>query len=704
MPHGLPERRRPWRDARGAAALLAVGALFAAPGSAAPQAPAAGLAPAAPPAGLLWPIERNPREIVSAFGEYRYDHLHAGLDLSTGGAVGLPVRALGDGEVYRLKVEWRGYGRALYLRLRDGRRVVYGHLDRYEDRGLGLETRVEHRRRESGNRFPGNIEIEPGVPVRRGQVVAYSGESGVGPPHLHVEIRDAQDRPIDPFAAGLPRPASGPPPAFEMLMLTAAAPETFFDGRLRSARLELRRRDGVFEAERPIAVSGPFDAAVSAWDPSGGGRAGVGFLEASIDGTPVYRFDPQRFGFEQGPMAGLLFDHRDSRLGPARYAYRLGRLPGNALASDPRGETAAGTGAAGSFALPPGEHRLEIRARSSSGGWSRAVATLRSEVTARDAAATTAASAAPAAATGPSPAPMQVEVLPRFLDLRTGDGEAAAAGFGSLSAGPAHEGMPAWRRLPGGSFAAGLSWADLPLLGTGGAARLLEAAGAASIDVVDRASGIRRDGDGYFVDLPAGARFFTGPLVVRVTGAAAVPPGLVALSPAVALLPEGESLDAAGQVGFRLEAGTPPEKTGVFRFDAGNGRWGYEGDRLESGAIVQTFRRYGRFALLRDDAPPVVSDVEPAAGRSAGTRPSFSARAGDAGKGIDWDGVRFELDGRTLLSEFDPDRGLSKVVESVTLTPGMHRLVVTATDRAGNSAAPILREFTVGASRSRPAR
>src|SRR6185436_11823207 len=191
---------------RGRPAPLVTAALAMALGGVLPPAPHAAAA-AAPRGELLWPLERTPREIVSAFGEYRYDHLHAGLDLSTGGAVGLPVRALGDGEVYRLKVEWRGYGRALYLRLRDGRRVVYGHLDRYDERSLHLETRVERRRKESGNRFPGNIELEPGVPVRRGQIVAYSGESGVGPPHLHVEIRDAQDRPIDPFGAGLPRPS-----------------------------------------------------------------------------------------------------------------------------------------------------------------------------------------------------------------------------------------------------------------------------------------------------------------------------------------------------------------------------------------------------------------------------------------------------------------------------------------------------------------
>ena len=44
---------------------------------------------------------------------------------------------------------------------------------------------------------------------------------------------------------------------------------------------------------------------------------------------------------------------------------------------------------------------------------------------------------------------------------------------------------------------------------------MLRVLGADSLDIVTRAAGIRRKGDGYFVDLPPGARFDSGPLIVR---------------------------------------------------------------------------------------------------------------------------------------------------------------------------------------------
>src|SRR5262249_45752586 len=113
-------------------------------------------------ASYSWPLEKN-YGISATFGESRNDHFHAGIDLSTNGETGLPVHAISDGEVYRLKVRKRGYGRALYVRNDDGIITMFGHLESYSSE-LVLEQVYRKKKLEPGSRSPGDIFIKP--PVR----------------------------------------------------------------------------------------------------------------------------------------------------------------------------------------------------------------------------------------------------------------------------------------------------------------------------------------------------------------------------------------------------------------------------------------------------------------------------------------------------------------------------------------------------------
>ncbi len=334
-------------------------------------------APAAAPAGrrtLLWPLE-VPGILLSSFGEYRYDHLHAGIDISTSGTTGYKVLAADAGEIYRLKVEWRGYGRALYLRHPGGRTTVYGHLERYEDAALGLERLVARRQAEAGTRYPGDIYLDPPLRVRRGQVIAYSGESGVGLPHLHFEVREGDDQPLDPFAASLHPPPDSHPPVLESVTITAASTRTFIDGSLRERVYPMSRRGASYQSEEPIRINGPFLVSASAYDPAGPeGRSGIHSIETRIDGRPAYRLAWRAFRFDQYPQSGLVFDHRASHLAPATFTYRLYRLPGNDLAAANLSTVPASSADVVPWAFDPlpGAHTLEIIAGDEAGNISRA--------------------------------------------------------------------------------------------------------------------------------------------------------------------------------------------------------------------------------------------------------------------------------------------------------------------------------------------
>jgi hypothetical protein len=148
---------------------------------------------------LVWPTNAS-HLITSSFGEYRENHFHSGIDIKTWGQTGYKVFAVADGWVSRIKVSPYGYGRALYITLNDGRTVVYGHLQDYADPISDYVWNAQKNRGQySVELFPAKGEFS----VTAGQLVAYTGESGVGPPHLHFEIRNDQEEPLNPLTQGL---------------------------------------------------------------------------------------------------------------------------------------------------------------------------------------------------------------------------------------------------------------------------------------------------------------------------------------------------------------------------------------------------------------------------------------------------------------------------------------------------------------------
>ena len=261
---------------------------------------------------------------TASFGEFRAGHLHAGLDFSTRGEIGWPVRAAADGEIYRLKVEARGYGRALYLRHADGYETVYGHLLEF-DQGLGLERFVAAERARRKERFPGDLQIDPPIRVTRGQVIALSGERGGGLPHLHFELRYRGD-PVDPIRYGGIAPDGFGEVEPKSLRLVPRGPLRV-DGAWGAATLPLVGASGSYRLERAPAVEGEFDLEVEA-SVAGASRMGVTRLDLQCDGAPLYRLDLHRYSFAQYRQVGLVLDAASSRTSPARYVYRLRALPG----------------------------------------------------------------------------------------------------------------------------------------------------------------------------------------------------------------------------------------------------------------------------------------------------------------------------------------------------------------------------------------
>ncbi len=85
---------------------------------------------------------------------------HSGVDLAVGH--GTPVYAIYDGTVTRSSW-YSGYGKCVCIQHTNGYTSLYGHLSRFV--------------------------VHPGAKVRKGQLIAYSGATGMATgPHLHLEL------------------------------------------------------------------------------------------------------------------------------------------------------------------------------------------------------------------------------------------------------------------------------------------------------------------------------------------------------------------------------------------------------------------------------------------------------------------------------------------------------------------------------------
>ncbi|MEP7028993.1 MAG: M23 family metallopeptidase [Candidatus Eisenbacteria bacterium] len=241
-----------------------------------PLASGAWAAPLAAGGGYVAPLEAS-AGLTSGFGEFRNGHFHAGLDYSTDQVEGKPVRAILDGWVERVRASGVGYGRAIYLRLADGRTAVYGHLSRFAP---ALDAYVAARQ-ESAGVYEQDLYPQAGeIAFRRGDLIAWSGQSGAGPPHLHFELRQG-DVNLNPLLKGFALPDSVPP-------ALAAARLTHAEG-LRPAEVSVTAlHPGGAAVSAP--VRSPFTISLKTWDTASGrpNRLATWRLEAMLDGRPAF--------------------------------------------------------------------------------------------------------------------------------------------------------------------------------------------------------------------------------------------------------------------------------------------------------------------------------------------------------------------------------------------------------------------------------
>ncbi|MBI1807068.1 MAG: M23 family metallopeptidase [Ignavibacteria bacterium] len=254
-----------------------------------------------------WPTDASTK-VTSSFAEYRSTHFHGGIDISTNGQKGYKVFAVRDGYIYRIRITPTGYGKMLFVKHADGYVSTYAHLQTFSQE-INRVARAEQYRRET---YSIDLTLDSSiVPVRQGDVIAYTGDTGFGPPHLHFEIRDESLNPINPMLCTKFGARDDIPPRIRRVMISPLTYNSSVEnntGPRYFSRFPRSKR--VLTIPQTIRVHGQVGFAVEADDKSDGtaSRAGIHRMEFYLDDSLIYSMELNRVPAEESKQIDLHYD------------------------------------------------------------------------------------------------------------------------------------------------------------------------------------------------------------------------------------------------------------------------------------------------------------------------------------------------------------------------------------------------------------
>ncbi len=629
----------------------------------------------------LWPTDAS-RTVTAVFGDVRPRRYHAGLDIRTYGKNGYEIYAVESGYIQRVRAGSSGYGKAIYLKLQDGNTAVYAHL---EDFFPELNQAVIQLQTKNGRYRLDHYFKENEFRVQKGQVLGHTGDTGsLNGPHLHFEIRDANENPVNPLTTNLHIP-DGSYPIAKTLEILPLEPSARVTGTI-VPRLftPLKESDVSYRISQPVEVFGEIGLAVKISDKIDAQpfQYSIYRLTLDVDGIQVYSLAYNTYGWEEDP---LVYSERDFRLW---HHLRLGKFHHLYTVPASKGLSFVSPDSDGRLNLSPGDHQILIRAADINGNEISLSATL------------TVLAALPEALqmssplSGPAPE----------VSLKTEQLEQGIIFTFTLGAqGP----PPPVMRLNGKEYAlfAGLeektAQAILPAsvlrnensvlpvwLGgkqITGQEFLLKGALAIPGTPFDLTVGpLSLNGDG---------ETFYDTVFVQIEAAdvkdTAAKPHPFKRGPVFLAGPENIPFKNELQLSMKIPAMVDGEHAGIFYRDPAKEKWIYlKTRRIDETTLTTSILSAEHFAVISETVPPKISELVPVPGatyhRAELTEISFKVK--DLFAGLDGEqAVRASLDGKPLLLEYNSYREECRYIIRNSLTRGKHTLHIEATDHLGNS-------------------
>ncbi|MEH6537490.1 MAG: M23 family metallopeptidase [Psychroserpens sp.] len=254
---------------------------------------------------------RSPLDVTlilsGSFAELRSNHFHSGLDIKTQQRTGLKIYAAAEGYVSRIKVSHFGYGKALYITHPNGYVSVYAHLSKFSPR---IEKFIKDCQYEKESyeveEFPSSNEL----PISSDEIVAFSGNSGSsGGPHLHFEIRDNEERPINPMLFGIDIKDTKRPFLSGVYVYPKDRNSHVNDIKKRSELRLIPNKNGDYNTE-PIEALGDIGFGIVSYDQQdlANNKNGLSNIQAFYNGNKNFEMDFKRFSFNESKHINRFID------------------------------------------------------------------------------------------------------------------------------------------------------------------------------------------------------------------------------------------------------------------------------------------------------------------------------------------------------------------------------------------------------------
>ena len=255
-----------------------------------------------------YPLE-IPIILSGTFGELRPNHFHAGIDIKTKGTEGFKVYSIGDGYVSRIQITHGGYGKALYIKHDNGQSSVYAHLQKFSPKIEKIVKEIQYSKESYTFRtYPSKDEIR----ISEKELIGFSGNTGRSfGPHLHYELRDELDRPINPMAFKNYSVRDTIPPVV-LGLYYKLIPENSISGSNSSFNeLKLKKISNNLFISDTLKTSGPVGFGINSfdWMNNTWNKMGLSNIKTNIDGNEIFNMDLNSFSYDEWRHINTFIDY-----------------------------------------------------------------------------------------------------------------------------------------------------------------------------------------------------------------------------------------------------------------------------------------------------------------------------------------------------------------------------------------------------------